>query len=68
MSVADSIQRLIGCGWGRAVSTPDDDTPCEERAVQIVVLHNGPAVCDLRLCARHTELIKELTDPHQGPT
>lgn len=59
----DHIQKLIGCSWGRTISLPDDRVPCPERAVQIVVLHEGPKEYEVRLCPRHLVVVNQRTDP-----
>jgi hypothetical protein len=62
------VQALLGCAWGRTVSTPDDTERCPRRAVQIVVLHNGDASLDLKLCNQHvTRLSRETTPRESGP-
>lgn len=55
---------LLGCDWGKSVMTPDDQEPCTDRAVQIIVVHNGPATRDLKLCAKHVERLSQETTPH----
>lgn len=57
-------QPLLGCEWGKSVMTPDDQDPCTERAVQIIVVHNGPAARELKLCEKHKERLEEETVPH----
>ena len=60
------LQELLGCEWGRAVTTPDDEEACNEKAVTMVVVHEGPedtAGRTLKLCARHLERIERETTP-----
>ncbi len=65
--VGDLVQRLLGCGWGRAVSAPDgDNTPCPNKAVRIIVLHHKGDEMEVRLCAEHAGLVMLLTNPHEG--
>ena len=54
------VHALLGCVWGRGVSTEDDREPCNERAVQIMVLHNGPfdEGFEVRVCAKHKARIE----------
>lgn len=60
--VAGLIHELLGCQWGRGVSTVDDKLPCDEQAVQIVVVHDGPQEMALKLCPKHRDRILEETD------
>lgn len=58
--------QLLGCGWGRDVTTPDDTTECTEAAKQIVVLHREDgSTQDVRLCLRHLHRILDETTPHR---
>jgi hypothetical protein len=54
-AVAELLHTLLGCSWGHVVSTPDDLEPCDQDAVQIVIVHDGPWSKDLRLCQRHVD-------------
>jgi hypothetical protein len=57
-------QELLGCEWGRrGVSTVDDQLPCRDRAVQIVVLHDGPFEMAFRFCATHRDRVLAETTP-----
>jgi hypothetical protein len=56
------VQQLIGCAWGRVVSTDDDPEPCPDQAVAIVVLQ-----FTLKLCTRHKERMDRETTPHMEP-
>jgi hypothetical protein len=58
-----AIHRLLGCEFGRAISRPGDELPCEEAAVQIVVLHDGPRAAEFKLCARHRDLVLSESTP-----
>lgn len=60
------LQELLGCAWGREVSTPDDQELCPNQAVQIVVLHKGYYECYLKLCAVHRDRILSETTPHEN--
>lgn len=64
-NVQDMIQELIGCAWGRTVKTPDDDQACTERAVQIVVIHDGSDEKEFKLCVVHRDRILKETTPHK---
>lgn len=59
------IQELLGCQWGRGVSRDDDAQPCGERAVQIVVLHDGPSERAFKLCARHRDVVLSESTPRE---
>jgi hypothetical protein len=61
------MRQLIGCSWGHGIATPDDATPCTEKAVQIVVLHIGEEEREFRFCAKHLERINSETTPHEEP-
>lgn len=63
-TVSGVVQELLGCAWGRHIALPDDREPCPEQAVQIVVLHDGPEERELKLCARHRDLVLAETTPH----
>jgi hypothetical protein len=67
-SVSGMVQELLGCAWGRHIALPDDREPCQDQAVQIVVLHDGPKVRALELCARHRDLVLAGTTPHAEGT
>lgn len=59
-------QELLGCAWGRKVWTLDDTSLCDDAAIQIVILHDGPSKqFDVRLCQRHLEAISRETTPHE---
>lgn len=67
--IAPLVQTLLGCEWGRTVSTPDDREPCPEGAKQIVVVHPPggsleDVVATVRLCEKHLERLEEETIPH----
>ncbi len=64
--VGGPIQSLLGCTWGRTVHTPDDAEPCPRQAVQIVVVHDGGASVDLRLCTRHVGRLSQETMPRES--
>lgn len=66
--VGGPVQSLLGCAWGRTVSTPDDAAMCPFQAAQIVVVHNGDVSVDLKLCRRHVErLSRETTQRESEP-
>lgn len=68
MSAAEAVvQKLLGCAWGRGISTPDDTTPCPERAKQIVVLHRDDEEYEVRLCERHLAVVLEQSTPRPMP-
>lgn len=57
--------QLLGCGWGRDVTTADDTEQCLEPAHQIIVLHQEDgSTQDVRLCLRHVARILDETTPH----
>lgn len=60
--------KILGCDWGTRISTADDEALCERQARQIVVLHNGPATLDLKVCENHAGRLVRETDPHRTPT
>lgn len=64
MTLDNTIQRLLGCGWGRVVLTPEDSDPCPERAARILVLHCEGNEIEARLCARHVDAAMAITTPH----
>lgn len=68
MTVESMVQELIGCAWGRRLGTPDDTEPCNEQAVQIVVLHDGGDEKAVKLCPKHRDRILQETDPHVDDT
>jgi hypothetical protein len=57
VSVVDLVHQLLGCSWGHVVRTADDEQPCVDAAVRIVIVHDGPFAKDLRLCRRHLERV-----------
>ena len=61
-----ALHSLLGCAWGRDISTADDSEQCSKRAVQIVVLHDTPTgeTTEVRLCADHLATTERNTDPH----
>jgi hypothetical protein len=59
------LQGLIGCSWGRAISTADDPNPCPAQATRISVLHDGPREYEVRLCPHHHLVMLSETDPHK---
>lgn len=59
------IRDLIGCAWGRGISTPDETDECTEQAVKIVALHDAlDRQFEVRVCQRHFDKLAALTDPH----
>jgi hypothetical protein len=43
------VDELIGCAWGRKVTTPDDPWPCPNQARTVVVVHDGEDQRELKL-------------------
>jgi len=64
--VAGLVGALLGCQWGSDIAHPDDLLPCSERAVQIVVLHDGPRKMAFKLCARHRDLALAESTAREG--
>lgn len=58
------LWQMLGCRWGRGVSTPDDSAPCERQAKRVIVVHDGPAEVELKLCDAHAERLEQETTPH----
>jgi hypothetical protein len=60
------LHALLGCEWGRTIgiATLGDGQHCAERAVQIVVLHDGPWERPFKLCAAHRDRVLSETTPH----
>lgn len=57
--------------WGRGIAAPDDQTPCDEQAIRIVVLHpgGGERGVAVKLCATHIAKVDTITTPHdEGAT
>lgn len=46
-------QALLGCEWGRAIATLDDQAECQKRAVLMVCFHDGDFECTVKLCEVH---------------
>lgn len=61
-SLGGLVKELLGCQWGRGISHPDDLLPCNEQAVQIVVLHDGDAEVGFKFCAKHRDLVLRETE------
>ena len=60
------IQHLLGCTWGWAFRKMDGSTqPCTEKAIRIIVVHDGPEEYYLKLCALHVEQVIADTTPHK---
>jgi hypothetical protein len=68
VSAGGLIQELLGCQWGRGIARADDLEPCSQRAVQIVVLHQGEHQVSLKLCARHRDIVLEESTPRGEPS
>ena len=62
-SVQGMIEAMLDCEWGISISRPDDPLPCHEKAVQFVVLHDGPHSEGFKLCARHYDLVLDESTP-----
>lgn len=61
----DQIGELLGCDWGYRIFTADYPQPCDNAAVQIVVLHDHDvATRDVKLCTAHREFVLGETNPH----
>lgn len=66
--VGEVIQQLLGCSWGRKIVMGNDMALCPEKAVKIVILHDGPDEMEVRLCALHLAVVEGETVPHAwGP-
>lgn len=63
--LGDLVHHLIGCSWGHeyGLKTPDDPGPCEEKAAQVVVIHDGPREMPFKLCTRHRDRALAETTP-----
>jgi hypothetical protein len=64
-SIGGLVQELLGCQWGRSISRrglPGAE-PCEQRAVQIVVLHEGEHAVPFKLCAKHRDIVLSESTP-----
>lgn len=60
------IQALLGCDWGRALSTEDDPEPCPDQAASIVVLYDdGEPVAEVKVCPKHKSRLVEETTPRE---
>lgn len=61
------IHEMLGCTWGHTIGSKDDQTPCMEPAAQIVALHprGDDPYMTVKLCERHVEVVKTLTNPHK---
>lgn len=69
MTMHDGVlHELLGCAWGRTISTADDPKLCDEKAAQIVVLHNPENGREqaFKLCAKHRDRVLAETTPHAG--
>lgn len=62
-TTGEMVQELLGCTWGRAIRTPDDEQPCPDQAVQIIIVHNGADEIALKLCSRHRDRVLTETTP-----
>lgn len=58
--------RLLGCDWGIRVSTPNDDATCNRQARQVVALHDGGGVWDVKVCEAHRDRLLAETNPHRA--
>jgi hypothetical protein len=65
--VADLLQRLLGCEWGRGLCLPEDREPCPAMAAVQVALHGDGAPRLFRLCSKHFTTVQRETDPHREP-
>lgn len=63
---AGILRELFGCEWGGKISTPDDTADCDERAVQIVAVHDGEWNGAFKLCPAHRDRVLAETTP-RGP-
>jgi len=59
------LRELLGCQWGSALWTVDDAAVCPNQATGIVVIHDGEAEIDLKLCPAHQERVLRETTPHK---
>jgi hypothetical protein len=66
MRMSRAMQMLVGCGWGRGVTSTEDKELCAAQAVQIIILHEeGGGEAEVRLCAKHRDYVLSQTDPHE---
>jgi hypothetical protein len=64
---ARPIHDLLGCAFGHgSIAHRDDKTPCEQAAVQIVALHDGPREMHFKLCAAHRDLVLDESTPRHS--
>lgn len=63
-SIHSILHELLGCAWGRKIGLSNDTEPCGEKAVQIVVLYHGDKQFDVKLCAKHRDVVLAETTPH----
>lgn len=55
---------MLGCDWGTRVAAPDDREVCIRQARQIVVLHDGDDLTDVKVCLVHRDRLLAETVPH----
>lgn len=60
---AGLVQALLGCEWGRRVSSDDDLAPCDAQATSMVCLHEGDGQITLKLCDRHRAIVDSESTP-----
>lgn len=61
---SEAVHDLLGCAFGHGmIAHRDDMEPCDEAAVQIVALHDGPREMHFKLCGRHRDLILSESTP-----
>jgi hypothetical protein len=65
-AASGSLHALLGCEFGHGAIAHRADAvkePCEEAAVQIVALHDGPREMHFKLCAHHRDLVLDESTP-----
>lgn len=63
----NQIANLLGCRWGREISTAGHNRPCTSMAVQIVVLHGGDqGPLAVKLCGPHRDFVLAETNAHSA--
>lgn len=62
--VKDQLHELLGCEFGHGrIAHQDDLAPCDQQAVQIVALHDGPHERRFKLCEKHRDLVLNESTP-----
>ncbi len=58
-------KELLGCSWGKMISSTTDKDECPNKAKRIMVLYQGGRQVEVRLCEGHEAVVMEHSDPHQ---